>query len=82
MKAMSAALAKNNNHLITDWNNREQLLAQHADDLSKTIDKRGWKKYAPMTDPPWVFDLVIHDPATDECVQAQIRIPRLGQALP
>jgi hypothetical protein len=82
MKAMSATLAKTNNHLLADWNNREQLIARHADDLSKTMDKYAWKTYAPFKEPPWMFDLVIHDLKTDECVQTTMRIPGLGRTLP
>ena len=82
MKAMSTALAARNNHLLADWNNREQLLAKHADDLSKTLDTEAWETYAPLAEPPWMFDLVIHDLKTDECCHTVIRIPGLGQSLP
>ena len=82
MKAMSEALSKSNNHLIADWNNREQTIAQHADDLSKTLDEFAWKTYAPLTKPPWMFDIVVHDMKTGECDQAVVRIPGLGRVLP
>ena len=82
MQVTATALAKTDNHLLADWNNRDQLMAQHADDLSKTIiDQYGWEKYAPETSPPWIFDLVVHELASDKCVQTSIRIPGLGNAM-
>lgn len=82
IKVMSAALAKSDNHLLADWNNREQMIARHADDLSKTVDQHAWRTHAPSTHPPWVFDLVIHELASDKCIQTTIRIPGIWRALP
>ena len=82
MKVMSRALAMQDNHILADWNNREQMMAQHADHLSKIIGTRAWLHDSPMQEPPWVFDLVIHELATDRCVQTSIRIPGLSRGLP
>ena len=81
-KVISNTLARSDNHILADWNNREQMIVRHADDLSKTIDQYVWKKNTPSTKSPWVFDLVIHELATDKCVQTTIHIPGLGRALP
>ena len=78
----SDALASSNSHLLADWNNREQPLAVHADDISKIISEKEWQQLQPPNQPPWIFNLFIHDIRTNECVSADIRIPRLSEALP
>ena len=82
MKVTSTALAISGNHLLADWNNCDQMMTQHADDLSKTIDMYGWSTYAADVSPPWIFDLVIHELTSDKCVQTSIRIPGLSSELP
>ena len=57
-------------------------MAQHADDLSKVVGSQAWNLHAPKPTPPWVFDLVIHELASDRCVETSIRIPGLSNSLP
>ena len=82
LTAMMDALAKNKSHILADWNNREQIAARHADDLSKVFSTEQWDIIRPEDEQPWKFDLIIQDIESEECIACTIRIPRLAEALP
>ena len=81
-KTCLQALHDADTHLIADWNNREQLDAQHADDTSKAISRDQWLDQFDLSPKPWIFQLVIHDLHSDTALSAKFRLPRLAQALP
>ena len=80
LTVIADALAESEGHILADWNDRDQPLAQHADDLSKILSPGGWASLERPTHPPWMFDLFIH--AEGKTIQTSIRIPRLADALP
>jgi len=76
------ALARTNSYLLADWNNREQPLAKHADQLSKILTEFEWNQIQTTNQPAWIVNLYIHDINSNTCISADMRIPRLAEALP
>ena len=82
IQASADAVATCNGHILADWNNREQSRAQHADLLSKILSEHKWTHLQSDSLPPWMFNLFIHDINNNQCISANIRIPRLAEVLP
>ena len=80
LRVIADALVNSRSHILADWNNREQPLAQHADQLSKILSADQWHEHASSADPPWIMDLFIQ--AGNRTIQTSIRIPHLGEAIP
>ena len=80
LMVIADALVHSRSHILADWNNREQPLARHADQLSKILSRDQWSKYSRSADPPWVLDLFIQ--ADNKTIQTSIRIPHLAEAIP
>ena len=53
------ALWASDSDIISDWNSRDQPLAQHADTLSKILSDSQWADIQNSPGPPWIFDLLI-----------------------
>jgi phage terminase large subunit-like protein len=69
-------------YILADWNNRDQPLAVHADDLSKILTPAEWTHASRPTAPAWVFDLIIQEVESGKAVSTTIRIPRIAECLP
>ena len=82
MVAIADALASSKGYIISDWNNRDQPLAVHADILSKILGPQQWTNTCRPNDPPWIFDLIIRHIKSSQTVTTHIRIPRLAETLP
>ena len=80
MTAIADALCTSLGHILADWNNRDQPLAVHADDLSKILSPAQWKDLDRPSGSPWIFDLFIR--SKHKTVRTSIRIPRLAEVLP
>ena len=82
MTAIADALFKSNGYTISDWNNRDQIRAVHADTLSKLFSPSQWSDLQDANTPPWIFDLFIKQINSGETIRTSIRIPRLAEAIP
>ena len=82
IRTIMDSLSISNNYLLADWNNREQTRAKHADVLSKILTANEWLPLQPQNQPAWIFNLFIHHINSNQCISADIRIPRLSEALP
>ena len=83
MTSMADALYNCHGYIISDWNNRDQPLAVHADTLSKIFTSEQWASaFSRPLNPPWIFDLAIKHLQSSETILTSIRIPRLSEALP
>lgn len=82
IQASSDALAETNSHVLVDWNNRGQLRAQHADILSKILTTHEWQNLQQTHRATWTFNIYIHHINSNKTISANIRIPRIAEALP
>ena len=82
MTVIADSLYETDSHVIADWNNREQLLARHADLLSKIFSTLQWSDIQQQPGPPWIFDLFIKGGSPPQIFRTELRIPRLAEAIP
>ena len=82
LETSADALASTHGHMLADWNNREQPRAVHADLLSKILSESEWQNIQSPRQPAWIFNLFIHSIRENKTISANIRIPKLAEALP
>ena len=75
LRAMRTSLDKHGSWCITDWNDRDQDDAVHADKISKVFSIHDWASFTNASTDSWKMQCVLHNMQTDECFQFTFRMP-------